>query len=238
MFYLHDLLFFPMFKALQCLHRFSRFFNHIHSGHNWQNWHGIACYQVGSVGNAACTNITWVLWESIYSAFKAGTSHSSLPVMALLVVEGGGWGLGAPKYCLQQSVISSWSTVNRQSPSRCCRKGWRSSGFPTFLTSGLFGFGIGSSLCLIFMKCYSFQCQRLCSVSIDSSDSSIIFTVFITGRIGMRLLVIKLAQLAMQLVQILLGCCESQSTAHLKPEPVTPPCLWWPFWWWKGVDGA
>ena len=135
-FYLHDLLFFPMFKALQCLHRFSRFFNHIHSCHNWQNWHGIACYQVGSVGNAACTNITWVLWESIYSAFKAGTSHSSLPVMALLVVEWGGWGLGAPKYCLQQSVISFWSTVSGQPPSKSW-KGWRSSGFSLFLSNWL-----------------------------------------------------------------------------------------------------
>ena len=34
------------------------------------------------------------------------------------------------------------------------------------------------------------------------------------GRIGMGLLLIKLAQLAMQLAQILLGCCESQATAQ------------------------
>ena len=57
---------------------------------------------------------------------------------------------------------------------------------------GLFGFGIGSS-CFVIMSCYSFKHERLCMVSIDSSDSSIIFTVVIFGRICMGLLVIMLA---------------------------------------------
>ena len=78
---------------------------------------------------------------------------------------------------------------------------------------GLFGFGIGSS-CLVIMSCYLFKHERLCIVSIDSPDSSIIFTVVMNDRIGVGLLLIWLAQLAMQLAQILLGCCESQATAQ------------------------
>ena len=69
-FHLHELLFFQIWKALQCFHWFSRFFNHIHCCHEWQNWRGIAIDLVGSVGNAACTNTTWVLWESSYSAIR------------------------------------------------------------------------------------------------------------------------------------------------------------------------
>ena len=158
--------------------------------------------------------------------------------MAFLVVEWGGWGLGAPKYCLQQSVISFWSTVSGQPPSKCW-KGWRSSGFSFFLSSWL------DYLALVLVVHVSSSW-----VAILSNMKGFALSPLILQILRSYSLLSWMAELAWDcywsswlswqcsLHKYYLGAVESSYSAIREPEPATPPCLWWPFWWWNGVDGA
>ena len=103
---------------------------------------------------------------------------------------------------------------------------------------GLFGFSICSFSHFIFMSWYSFKSGRLCSVSIDSSGTYHIhcchewqnwggIAIDLVGSVGNAA--------CTNTTRVL---WESSYSAIRKSVTVTPPCLWWPFWWWNGVDGA